>query len=522
MVLAWSQVLSGHRGGAINRPYFLTDLLELQGLDPLPVLVALGGVVTVFTLHLLVADSSHPWSYVDVGLISLLLVALFAFSGLQNLKFRLDELRQQTGVGKPSGGFSLSEQQESEAQSGPIALVLFENEWQPESGFYYFRQATFSHLKEDKLVSGADDGWWSASTEAENLLSTRVHLMSKQKSFGLVDARKVGELENPDPRYFHSAYRVESRVLRKPWSELLELQPEQGRLEAPSDPRYLKLLEEIGVEPSSPSLKQAIRIKLWLERNCVASQRPEDRVGSVAEFLFDKRVGPGPAFVQAGAFLMRRAGLPARVASGYAAEAQRRGRGASLLLQGEDARSWIEVPLQGVGWVVLDLIPEKSLSPPKKTVHPELQKMMGELAQRPSTSEPGLQRDARFLLQDLGRALAVVWVCCLLLGFGIKLKRSRSTTVGGRYRAFLDRLAEVDLVRERGESREAFARRLAMDVPELSQLTRLYLRWHLRGGEPGEEFETLLESAHSSLKARCASGERLRGWLRPFSWMRVR
>jgi hypothetical protein len=54
------------------------------------------------------------------------------------------------------------------------------------------------------------------------------------------------------------------------------------------------------------------------------------------------------------------------------------------------------------------------------------------------------------------------------------------------YRAALDLLAEAGLVREPGETREAFARRLSM--PALEQMTAMHLRGAL--GAPGSAVES--------------------------------
>jgi transglutaminase-like putative cysteine protease len=74
---------------------------------------------------------------------------------------------------------------------------------------------------------------------------------------------------------------------------------------------------------------------------------------SVDEFLFDQRAGFCEHFSSAFVVLMRAAGVPARVVTGYVG-GYRNPIGGYWLVRNSDAHAWAEVWLQGRGWVRVD------------------------------------------------------------------------------------------------------------------------------------------------------------------------
>ena len=74
---------------------------------------------------------------------------------------------------------------------------------------------------------------------------------------------------------------------------------------------------------------------------------------SVDEFLFDTRLGFCEHFSSSFTFLMRAAGIPARVVTGYVG-AYRNPIGDYWLVKQSDAHAWSEVWLAGRGWVRVD------------------------------------------------------------------------------------------------------------------------------------------------------------------------
>ena len=74
---------------------------------------------------------------------------------------------------------------------------------------------------------------------------------------------------------------------------------------------------------------------------------------SVDEFLFNTRQGFCEHYASAFVFLMRAAGVPARVVTGYQG-GERNTFGDYLIVRQSDAHAWAEVWLEGRGWVRVD------------------------------------------------------------------------------------------------------------------------------------------------------------------------
>jgi transglutaminase-like putative cysteine protease len=80
----------------------------------------------------------------------------------------------------------------------------------------------------------------------------------------------------------------------------------------------------------------------------------------VDEFLFDVREGYCEYYASAFAVVMRAAGIPARIVTGYQGGFWQEGAG-YLLIRHSDAHAWVEVWLDGAGWVRVD--PTAAVSP---------------------------------------------------------------------------------------------------------------------------------------------------------------
>ena len=81
---------------------------------------------------------------------------------------------------------------------------------------------------------------------------------------------------------------------------------------------------------------------------------------SVDEFLFDTRAGFCEHYASAFAVMMRMAGIPSRIVTGYMGGFYNE-LGEYLLVRQSDAHAWVEVWLQGLGWTVID--PTAAVSP---------------------------------------------------------------------------------------------------------------------------------------------------------------
>lgn len=467
--------------------------------------------------------------------------------------------------------------------NSPVAVAVFHSDFKPPLGYYYFRETAFSTFNGVRLVKDASgrndrdllDAFASKPTEVPSAgaphgtkrlggapgdsfakVSTTVALLSRHpRPFGLANPARFSPAANPDPRRFFRAYDVLSWALTAPPPALLE--EEAGGegwtddawrhyTEGPADPRYAALAEEIvsalPAEYRDRPFARAVAVKLWLDKNGTYSMRSghaeaDDPVG---EFLFGDRVGHCVHFAHAACLLYRAAGVPARVATGYAVRADFRGGGASLLIRSRDAHAWPEVCLKGPGWIPLDISPEKSLDPPEDAPDPGLQQMLGDMAmgQRPPPPDPEEERPVdwgallRLLARILGWALVALALLAVAAAHGVKLWRRLAPAWGSAprrpvtaYRAALDRLAEAGYARGFGETRERFAARCAGACPSVAPLTARHLHYAL--GRPGStpppgDCLDLYRALRAELKRTEGRGRRLLGALDPFSWVRAR
>jgi hypothetical protein len=244
-------------------------------------------------------------------------------------------------------------------------------------------------------------------------------------------------------------------------------------------------------------------------------------------------------FAHATTFLLRSIGLPSRVATGYlSSESGRRG-GSAILLSGQNSHAWPEVYLEGVGWVIVDVMPERALDPPPGTPDEELQQLLAELLRGnrilpDDGSEPPtpITEVARNVRGAVTTGALVLLVALFVFAYGAKLWRwAAPSLVRGpglarvSLRASLDRLAESGVVREEGESREAFAERLRDRVPSLTPLSRWAEASRYGGALPRDLASStrLARAAFAEERARLVPlWRRALGVLDPVSWLRVR
>lgn len=96
------------------------------------------------------------------------------------------------------------------------------------------------------------------------------------------------------------------------------------------------------------------RVLAWIRRDfAYTMDTPEPGINGVDDFLFGYRRGFCQHFSSSFALLMRAAGIPSRVVTGYAG-GYRNPYGGYWLLYRRDAHAWNEVWLEGEGWVRVD------------------------------------------------------------------------------------------------------------------------------------------------------------------------
>ncbi|HEY6879576.1 MAG TPA: transglutaminase-like domain-containing protein [Polyangiales bacterium] len=531
-----SQLVSEHRHGAINRPFEIADPILAVGGDPAIVFYALGGAAVVLLALVLIMERSIGRLLAHLTVVALL-VLLAGFGAEQGVLPRPEPQGGGLGLtGKPEGkhqpdshgtgrgrerrdndNLEFRDQEQNQDKQTPVAVVLLHDDYSPPTGIYYFRQGAFSQFNGRRLIGTTRDGLDrdvtagfpvdqitvpgapEAGAERATLESTVALLADHTRPFGLESPVEFQAAQNPNPDRFRRVYRVVSSALTGDFMTLMgrsagdpkwSAEDRAEYLALPSDPRYAELAAKIAGElPSEikddPILK-AWSISDWLGKEGTYSLKSKHAAASdpTADFLFGDKVGYCVHFAHAATYLMRSLGIPSRVATGYAVEESARQGGSAILVSSGAAHAWPEVYLEGVGWVIVDVQPQRTLDPAPEPPDADLQRLLGQLARGvrplpPDGGPPGalwkdwLRDFARWAGTQVGRGL----VCAILLLYLIKLWRwllpQFSASARLMYRAELDRLAELGITRKRGESREAFADRVKL--PSFARLTMLHI-----------------------------------------------
>lgn len=220
------------------------------------------------------------------------------------------------------------------------------------------------------------------------------------------------------------------------------------------------------------------------------------------EFLFDTREGFCEHFASAFVVLMRAAGLPARVVTGYVGGV-RNPIGGHWIVRQMDAHAWSEVWLEGEGWVRVD--PTAAVAPERifDTIE---DRAGGGLAAglRPVFDFGDTLREAwnHFIVQydalrqvqllerlgvrdadplRVGIAFALAAALALGLTLGVLLRGEASTRdpLQRAWRAYLRRWARRGFEKRVDETASAFAERVGRSLPEAAApLADLVARWN--------------------------------------------
>ncbi len=237
------------------------------------------------------------------------------------------------------------------------------------------------------------------------------------------------------------------------------------------------------------------------------------------EFLFDQRRGFCEHYSTSFALLMRLAGIPSRVVTGYQG-GELNPIDNILTVRQSDAHAWVEVWLEGHGWVRVD--PTAAVAPERieRTFDFEIDDELGALgipidfSQVDSDFMKSMAQRFRWSLEALNSSwqrwvlgysdqrqgnlmdimglsfikgyklgIAMVMISAVLvLALGALLwgrTRERKDPVLMQYERFCDRMAKVGLIRSPAEGPKDFARRSIKQRPdltrEISRITGLYI-----------------------------------------------
>jgi transglutaminase-like putative cysteine protease len=132
----------------------------------------------------------------------------------------------------------------------------------------------------------------------------------------------------------------------------------------PLPPRIAALAREV-TTGSPDQYTAAQRLTAWLSRELTYTRVLEASTTAepLEDFLFVRRSGNCEYFAAALAVMARSLGIPARVVNGF-----QRGEwnpyGRYFMVRLRDAHSWVEVFVDGAGWVTLDPSPRGAVEPP--------------------------------------------------------------------------------------------------------------------------------------------------------------
>ena len=558
-------ILSAHRNGMINRPFFLGDFALSRGLDPATVLLVLGcGAVLCLSALLLVEENRRrlPYHFALFGLLCLSLIGYVQTFGLPTPQMTDDLGLTGNSAQRRENPFHDGENN-TENKQAPVAIVVFRDDYEPGGGAYYFRESAYSqwngymldftsnpNMDRDLIPAPGAPAREVVSSEGRRLISATIGTLVPHRSpFGLDAPIAFENAPNPNNLRFKRTWDAHSLVPEFDLNEMLGGQagdpdwPEEVRqeyLRLPDDPRYGELAREIigDLRPqyAGDPFARAWAVKSYLDRNGIYSLANEHAYSKdpAASFLFGDLTGYCMHFAFASTYMLRSLGIPARVGIGYSVPAANRAGGSSLLIQAIHGHAWPEIYFEGYGWVIVDPAPQRTLVDMTTDPQNELQQLLGDMLRGEAAFEEFLQEQAGLSInwQLVLGALPALLAALVLAGYGVKIYRLWIPAAAGlgaqhrlSYRAALDRLAAVGIRRHFGESREAFARRAGATAPALEALTAWHLA-HALGERPPsldiEDWNGMRRRLGSEIRGSTGAGYRILAILNPFSWLRAR
>ena len=592
VVLAIATTVAAHRNGMIARPLDLSDWFWTQGIDPVVAFLGVGIVGSVMLAGVLAHARSPARTAIQLALVVLL--GFFIASQIHSAGREIPE-RDVVGV-KPSdeprkgdqsqggGGegqpppsdkddknspFDANNQPKGQRGPGgdnrPSAVVVFHKDVTPAGGVFYFRHATFPTFNGVRLIEGSVPGLprvsrrfptarrevpgAPADVAGRTTVATDVALMENHsRMFALTDAVEVAPRTNPAPARFKRAYSVVSAVVTANYDEFLGRGAGErawsdetwaALTELPRDERYhelaAKLQSRLKAGAQDDPLVLAYAVKQHLEETATYSFRMnyEGAEDPTAAFLFSKeRVGYCVHLSHAAAYLLRAMGVPTRVSTGYAVSAKSLAGGSALLLKSGNAHAWAEIYLTGVGWIPIEVAPEKSEVEETARAEQDLQRLLGEMARGEGVEQRQSLQPLQIFdtLEKLAAWIPRILLAILALMYLIKMWRLVAPAFSSdkpriAYRAALDHLSAVGARRALGESRERYASRVASTAPSFQPLTSVHVgaalgsRSIAGAKSQHRELVTLASGVAREVRAQVPWWRWVIGAFNPVSWL---
>jgi transglutaminase-like putative cysteine protease len=350
----------------------------------------------------------------------------------------------------------------------------------------------------------------------------------------------------PQGAYLTTDYQLLSRrIVRERLRYDMQSSP-QYRIGVDESPGTLRLGRRLppGASPRSRALVEQWRAQGGSDRDIVARalglfrdqpftytlEPPKLDADPVDQFLFETRSGFCEHYASAFTFLMRAAGIPARVVTGYLGGELNPVDGYVVVRQ-SDAHAWAEVWLPGEGWVRVD--PTAAVSP--------LRIERGLAAAVPNVDRPLLartgfdwlkqsryawdavantwnqwvlgynpDRQMRFLTQFgladvtwqnmviILAAVSGVIILALSMALLFRINSQRLDPVQRAYLSYCDVMGKRGAARKSSEGPRDFAARVSMQFPELKetaqQISALYVSLRYAEGDNRGKLEALRDA----------------------------
>lgn len=574
---ALALTLAAHRNGMIDRPFLLGDYALIRGLDPANLLMGIGVAALLLIAALNLQEKSRlrgAYHIVSIAAACLLLLVYVQRAGMPTPQLSNDlGLAGSAANGAAEDNPFQDSSNDPKDKAAPVAVVVFHDDYEPIDGAYYFRESAYSQFNgtridypsradmDTDLIGGFGRGREASltpvlapddSTPRQRVRTTIGTLTPHRSLFALDTPIAYSAAANPNPARFTSTYEAESAVPTfdfdtllgrqtgaQEWSE--DLRAEYLRL--PADPRYgelaRSLTSQLKPEFAEDPFAQAWVIKQYLDENGIYSLKNAHaaEIDPAASFLFGDLTGYCVHFAFSAVYLYRSLGIPARVGVGYSVPASNRAGGSSLLIQAIHGHAWPEIYFRDIGWVIVDPAPQQTLVDMSTDPQDNLQQMLGDMLRNDASFNDYRQAraDEGFDWVGFGKRL-INWLglgagLAVIAGYIAKLARRlapRFAAPAARhrasYRAAADRLADLNIRRRFGESRESFAQRCAALSPQFSQLTQLHLEASFGAASTvsAQEFTQLDRHIQQELRGSSSLWRRLLGLLHPFNWLAVR
>jgi hypothetical protein len=170
----------------------------------------------------------------------------------------------------------------------------------------------------------------------------------------------IDELAGATPaERFAAAGARESIFVPLRYSDLTDWGPRSDRLlrQSPYAPMYEQALQ---LTRDAPNSYDAVKnVEQWLQDNFTYSEHVPSHDVPLMAFLEDDKRGYCQQFSGTMALMLRMAGIPARVAAGFAPGSYNKDT-REYRVRDLDAHSWVEVWFPGIGWVPFDPTPARS------------------------------------------------------------------------------------------------------------------------------------------------------------------